>query len=165
MRVCRLAYRPRKWFPLWAAVLLAAPATARAQGPRLFYEGDGEGTAVVLVGDDPQIRSRMLRIEALRAEDGERLWVRRLPGKYVAAAASLGVVYVLRQDLGASGERESWVAAFSAETGEAVAAERRLAGSVSPVVTPAGDASAVPRRRGSELSESVDPATGEDHGP
>lgn len=100
----------------------------------------GARSSVIVVGDDAQFRSRMTRIEAFRVSDGSRAWVRRVPGRYVASAASLGIVYVVRQDAGDSGERRAFLSAFSAESGEPAAPDRPLGPSVVASVTTAGDA-------------------------
>jgi 3-oxoadipate enol-lactonase len=63
----------RVTIPALAATLLVAPASAPAQGPRLFYESDGAGTAVVLVGDWAHDTGSWFRVLPLLRADGRRL--------------------------------------------------------------------------------------------
>jgi pimeloyl-ACP methyl ester carboxylesterase len=79
LTVCRVANRPWKWSAcpargtialLAAAIFLLAAAPLDAQGPRLFYESDGDGTPVVLVPDWAHDTGSWFRIlPLLRAEE------------------------------------------------------------------------------------------------
>jgi outer membrane protein assembly factor BamB len=120
----------------------------------------GARSAVVLAGDAAQLRSQRVQLEAVRTEDGTRLWTRQLGGKYLASTSALGVVYVLRQTTNERAERVIFLTAVLAETGEPLA-DRALGVSVAPVVTAAGDAVVVyeqvqaaqnPRRRATTLA-------------
>ncbi len=85
--------------------------------PRAVY---GARTAFLVVGSE-EGNSRVARIEAIRASDGRPLWSRPMPGRYTASAAGLGVVYLLVQTPGDTGNLVSKLHAFSAESGEPVA--------------------------------------------
>lgn len=80
--VCRVANRPWNWSSplnavptagLVAVLLWAVTAPAHAQSPRLFYESDGAGTAVVLVGDWAHDTGSWFRVLPLLRADGRRL--------------------------------------------------------------------------------------------
>ena len=79
LTVCRVANRPWNWSArttrgttalLVAAAFLLAAAPLGAQGPRLFYESDGDGTPVVLVPDWAHDTGSWFRIlPLLRAQE------------------------------------------------------------------------------------------------
>ncbi len=82
LTVCRVPNRPWKWsrdacrasIPLFAAaILLVASVPVEGQDPRLFFESDGEGTAVVLVPDWAHDTGSWFRILPLLRADGRRL--------------------------------------------------------------------------------------------
>ena len=82
LTVCRVPNRPWKWssrptrgtmtLVAVATFLLAAPPLS-AQGPRLFYESDGDGTPVVLVPDWAHDTGSWFRILPLLRTEERRL--------------------------------------------------------------------------------------------
>jgi pimeloyl-ACP methyl ester carboxylesterase len=77
LTVCRVPNRPQIAYPATAAgivlLVLLAAGTVRGQAPRLFYETDGAGTAIVFAPDWAHDTGSWFRLLPLLRADGRRL--------------------------------------------------------------------------------------------
>jgi outer membrane protein assembly factor BamB len=96
--------------------------------------------AIVVVGTDSASRDRAVLVLALSLADGQTVWRQRIQGHYRASETTLGVLYVLCDEIVAPGMRaSSSVTAVSLSTGE-VLRSQDFPGSLKPQLTAAEDA-------------------------